>query len=162
MQETVAQRVFPSRLGTLAGLSYHRDRSDRAEQRKMNFYAKEVEIIANPSRASLEPSVVPGPPTGETEIPHSDPEGEDHSSARDAKRALGEPEQDLSGEIPIPSADETLIPPEIPAVPSGSTSSSSTSSPICPGASSSSGVLSVHTVRVPRCRIPLVSRQAVV
>ena len=32
-------------------------------------------------------------------IPRSDPEGEDHSSARDVKRARGEPEQDLSGEM---------------------------------------------------------------
>ena len=62
------------------------------------------------------------------------------SSVRDAKRARGEPEQDLSGEIPIPSAIETLTPPEIPAVPSGSTSSSSTSIPISLGASASSGV----------------------
>ena len=73
-------------------------------------------------------------------IPRSDQEGEDHSSAREAKRARGEPEQDLSGEIPFPSADETLTPPEIPAVPSGSTSSSSSSIPISFGASSSSGV----------------------
>ena len=48
--------------------------------------------------------------------------------------------QNLSGEIPIPSADETLTPPEIPAVPSSSTPSSSTQIPISPGASSSSGV----------------------
>ena len=84
----------------------------------MDFYAKEVERIDHPRRASLEPSVVPAP-TGETEIPRSDPEGEDHSTAPDAKQAHWEPEQDLSGEIPIPSADETLTPPEIPAVPSG-------------------------------------------
>ena len=43
------------------------------------------------------------------------------------KRVGGELEQDLSGDIPIPSADET---PEIPAVPSGSSPSSSTSIPI--------------------------------
>ena len=53
----------------------------------------------------------------ETEIPHSEPGVEDHSSARDAKQARGESEQALSGEIPIPSADETLQPPEIPSVP---------------------------------------------
>ena len=46
----------------------------------------------------------------------------------------------MSGEIPIPSADETLTPPEILSVPSGSTPSSSASIPIPPGASSSSGV----------------------
>ena len=57
-----------------------------------------------------------------------------------AKRARGEPEQDLSGEIPIPSADETLTHPEIPAVPSDTSPSSSTSTPISSGASSSSGV----------------------
>ena len=38
----------------------------------MDFYAEEVERIDHPMRASLEPSVVPGPPTGETEIPRSD------------------------------------------------------------------------------------------
>ena len=31
----------------------------------MDFYEKEVERIDHPRRASLEPSVVPGPPTGE-------------------------------------------------------------------------------------------------
>ena len=106
----------------------------------MDFYAKEVERMDRPRRASLEPSVVSRPPTGETEIPRSDQECEDHSSAREAERARGEPEQDLSGEIPIPSADETLTPPEIPAVSSGSTPSSSTSVPISLDASSSSGV----------------------
>ena len=40
----------------------------------------------------------------------------------------------------IPSADETLTIPEIPAVPSGVTPSSSTSVPISPGASPTSGV----------------------
>ena len=113
--------------------------SDQNGQRWI-FYVKEVERIDNPRRASLEPSVVPGPPTGETEIPHSDPEGEDHSSARDVKRARGEPEQDLSGEMLVPGADETLTPAEIPAVPFGAIPSSSTSIPISPGASSSSGV----------------------
>ena len=73
----------------------------------------DLKRIDHPRRASLEPSVVPGPPSGETDIPRSDPEGEDHSSARDATRARWEPEQDLSGEIPSPSADETLTPPEI-------------------------------------------------
>ena len=33
------------------------------------------------------------------------------------KRGRVEPEQDLSGEPPIPSADETLTTPEIPAAP---------------------------------------------
>ena len=69
--------------------------------------------------------VVHGPPIGETEIPCSDPKV-DHSSVQDAKQARREPGQDLSGEIPIPSAEETLIPPKIFTVPSGSTSSTST------------------------------------
>ena len=115
----------------------NRDRAERAEQRKMAFYAKEVDRSDHSRRASLD---VLGPPTKETEIPRSDQEGEDHSSAREAKRARGEPQQDLSGEIPSPSADETLNPPEIPAVSSGSTPSSPTSVPISPGTSSSSGV----------------------
>ena len=86
----------------------YRDLAERAEQRKMDFYAKEVERVDHPRRVSLEPSIVPEPSTEEKE-------GEDQPSARDTKRARGEPEQDLSGEIPIPSADETLIP----AAPSG-------------------------------------------
>ena len=81
----------------------------------------------------MELSIAPEPPT-------EDKEGEDQSSARDVKRARGEPEQDLSSEIPVPSADEPLTPPEIPVALSGSTSSRSISIPICPGASSSSGV----------------------
>ena len=76
----------------------YRDRAERAEQGKMDFFANELERIDHPRRASLEPSVVPGPPTEEKE-------GKDHSSARDVKRARGEPEHDLSGEIPFPSAD---------------------------------------------------------
>ena len=91
---------------------------------------KEVDRIDHSSRSSLEPSVVPGPTTGDTEIPCGDPECEDHSSVRDVKRARGEPDRDLSGETLIPIADETLTPPEIPAVPSGSTPSSSNSIPI--------------------------------
>ena len=79
----------------------YRDRPERAELRNMNFYATEVERIDHPRRASLEPSVVPGSPTGETDIPRSDPEGEDHSTAPDAKQARSDPVQDLSGEILI-------------------------------------------------------------
>ena len=67
------------------------------------------------------------PTSGHTEILRCDPEGEDQPSVRHVKRARGEPEQDLSGEIPIPSADETVTPPEILVVPSGSIPSSSTS-----------------------------------
>ena len=96
----------------------YRDRAEHAEQRKMDFYGKAVERIDHPRRASLEPSVVPGPPTEEKA-------GEDHSSTRDVKRAGGKPEKDLSGELPITSADETLTPPEVPGVPSSSTPSSS-------------------------------------
>ena len=111
----------------------YRVRVERAEQRKDEFLLNGSVKIDPSKEASLEPSVVPGPPTGETEIPRSDPEGEDHSSARDVKRARGEPEQDLSGEKRGPNADETLTPPEVPAMPSGSTSSSSTSISISPG-----------------------------
>ena len=81
----------------------------------------------------MEPCVVPGPPAVETEV-------EDRSSVREAKRAREEPAQDLSGEIPIPSADETLANPEILAVPSGVIPSSSIPIQISPGASSSSCV----------------------
>ena len=102
-------------------------------ERWIHFCAKDVERIDHPRRASLELSIAPEPPS-------EDKKGEDHSSARDVKRARGEPEQDLSGEIPVPSANETLTPPEIPVAPSGSTSSRSISVPIFPGASSSSGV----------------------
>ena len=38
----------------------YRDRVERAEQRKMDFYAKEVERSDHSRRASLEPEVVPG------------------------------------------------------------------------------------------------------
>ena len=71
-------------------------------------------------------------------------EGEDRSSVRDTKRARGEPEQDLSGEIPIPSADETLTLSETPVVPSSLNPPSSTPIPTSPGASSSSGVMRTH------------------
>ena len=84
-------------------------------------------------RASVEPSVVLGPPDVETEV-------EDRSSVREARRAREEPAQYLSGEIPIPSADETLTNPEIPAVPFGVIPSSLIPVQISPGASSSSGV----------------------
>ena len=43
----------------------YRDRPERAEQRKMDFYAKEVERIEHPRRTSMEPSVVSEPPTEE-------------------------------------------------------------------------------------------------
>ena len=61
---------------------------------------------------------MPGPTPGDTETPRSDPEGKCCSSTN-VRRARGEPEQNLSGVIPTPSADETLTLPEIPAVPSG-------------------------------------------
>ena len=98
-------------------------------QRKMGVCAREAERFDNPRRASLEPSVVPAPPTEEKE-------GE---GAGDAKRASGEPEQ-VSGEIPIPSADDTLTTPKIPVLPSVAIPSISTSIPISPGISSSSGM----------------------
>ena len=58
----------------------------------------------------------------------------------EAKRAREEPAQDLSGEIPIASADETLTNPEILVVPSGVVPSGSLPDQISPRASSSSGV----------------------
>ena len=90
----------------------YRDRVERAGQRRNAFCAKEMEQMDHSRRASLEPSVVPGPSAAENEV-------EDRSRVREAKRARQEPAQDLSGEIPIPSADETLTIPEILAVPSG-------------------------------------------
>ena len=60
----------------------YRDRAERAEQRKIDFYANEVERIDHPRRASLELNVMPEPPTEEKE-------GEDQPSARDTKRARG-------------------------------------------------------------------------
>ena len=89
-----------------------RDRIERAEQRKMDFYAKEVERMDQARKTFLEPSAVPRSSSARTDV-------EDRSSVREAKRAREEPAQDLSGEIPIPSADETLTNPEIPLVPSG-------------------------------------------
>ena len=50
----------------------------RAEPRKMDLYAKEVERIDHPRRASLEPSVV-------FESPTEEKEGEDQPSVRDTK-----------------------------------------------------------------------------
>ena len=120
----------------------------------MDFYAKEVERSDYSRKASLEPEVVHRPPAEETET-------EDHSCSREAKRARGEPEQDLSGEIPIPSGDETLNPTELQTTPSSSTSfpvpsraspssgvkrtfSESTESPNFPGVTSGSGVKRSH------------------
>ena len=59
----------------------YRDRVERAEQRKMDFYAKEVEQMDHARRASLEPSVVPRPPAVEAEV-------EERSSVREATRAV--------------------------------------------------------------------------
>ena len=61
-------------------------------------------------------------------------------SIREAKRAREEPAQDLSDEIPIPSANETVTSHEIPEVPSGAIPSSSIPVQISPGVSTSSGV----------------------
>ena len=107
----------------------YRDRAERAEQRKIDFYANEVERIDHPRRASLELNVKLKRKKVRINQVLVIPSG-----------PVGEPEQDFSGEIPIPSADETLTPPEIPAVPSSSTPSSSTLIPVSPAASSSSGV----------------------
>ena len=46
----------------------YRGRVERAKQRKMDSFAKEVEQMDHARRASLEPSVVPRPPAAETEV----------------------------------------------------------------------------------------------
>ena len=69
-------------------------------------------------------------------------EGGDQPSTRDIKRARGEPQQDWSGEIPIPSAAVS------PGASSSSgvkhTNSESTALPNSPGVSSGSGVKRAH------------------
>ena len=102
----------------------YRDRVVRAEQRKTDFNAKEVEQMDHARRASLEPSVVPRPPAAETEV-------EDRSSA-----------------------DETLTNPEIPAVPSGVIPSSSVPVQTSPGASSISGVKRTYSERTALPNLP--------
>ena len=63
----------------------YRDRAERAEQRKIDFFSvREVERIDNPRRAPLEPSVVPGPPMKRKKV----------KVLGNAKRSRGEPEQD--------------------------------------------------------------------
>ena len=120
-----------------------RDRAERAEPRKMDFHAREVEQIDNPRRASLEQSIVPG-------------------QTEEKEGGGGEPEQDLSVQIPIPSADDTLTTPEILvfAIRCDSAKFDFNSDP-------SRGLIkqwskAYVTVGVPRCRILLVSRQAAV
>ena len=109
----------------------YRDQVERAEQRKMNFYEKEVEQMDRARKALLEPSTVSRPEMARTDL-------DDRSSVREAKRAREEPAQDLSGEIPIPSADETL---KIPfPVPSDVILVNSSPGQIFQEASSSSGV----------------------
>ena len=123
----------------------YRDRVERAEQRKMDFNAKEVERSDHARRALLEAEVVHRPPAEETET-------EDRSSAREAKRARGEPEQDLLGEIHIPSADTETSSSTSTPIPSGASSrsgvkrtfSESTALPSSSGASSGSGVKRSH------------------
>ena len=57
----------------------YRERVERAEQRKMDFYPKAVERSDRSRRVTVEPEVVPGTPAGETE-------NVDHSSGREVKR----------------------------------------------------------------------------
>ena len=64
------------------------------------------------------------------------------------------PAQDLSGDTPIPSADETLTNPEIPAVPSGVIPSSSVPVQTSPGASSISGVKRTYSERTTLPNLP--------
>ena len=127
MWETVAQRLFPSRLGTLAGCPariesasrtdpVHRDGAERADQHKIDFYAREVKEMIILGELHRNRMSCQG-----HQLERQIPRGEDHSCARDAKRTRGEP-----------SADEPLTLPETPAVPSSSTPPSSTSIPISP------------------------------
>ena len=102
--------------------------------------------IDHPRRVPLEPSVVPEPSTEEKE-------SEDQPSVRGT-------DQDLTGEIPIPSADETLTTPEIPTAPSGVIPSSSTSTPISLGASSSSGVKRTYSESTALPNSPRVSSES--
>ena len=76
----------------------YRDRVERAEQRKMDFNAKEVEQVDHARRASLEPSGVPRPPAAETEA-------EDLSCVREAKRAREELVRDPCGAIRCDSVE---------------------------------------------------------
>ena len=94
---------------------------------------------------SAAPSVAPGPTSINAGDTCSGPEGEEDASAQDATRARGEPVQDLSVEIPIPSADET-------AATSGVTASTPDSNPsglpsvsVSPGVSSSISVKRGHS-----------------
>ena len=95
----------------------------------------------------MEPSGVPRPPTAETEA-------EVNSSVWEAKRAREEPAQDLSGQIPIPSSDEMMTNPEMPAVPSGVSPSSSIRVQIFPGASSCSGVKRTYSESTALLNLP--------
>ena len=61
----------------------YRDRIERAEQRKMDFYAKEVERMDQSRNPFLEPSAVPRFSNARTDV-------EDRSSVREAKRAREE------------------------------------------------------------------------
>ena len=71
MPETVAQRHSQDCRTRIEAASkadpVYRDRVERAEQRRMDFYAKEVERSDHARRTSLEPGVVPGPPAEETD-----------------------------------------------------------------------------------------------
>ena len=63
----------------------YRDRVERAEQRKMDFSAKEVERSDRSRRVTMEPEVVPGTPAGETDTA-------DHSGGREVKLPRGVPQ----------------------------------------------------------------------
>ena len=92
----------------------HRDRVERAEQRKMDFYAKEVERIDH-ARGAHWNRVTYVDHQLEREIPRSDPEGLESFKVFGIPNGLVESQnQDLSGEIPVPSADETLTHQETP------------------------------------------------
>ena len=130
----------------------YRDRVERAEQRKMSFYEKEVEQMDRARKASLEPSTLSRPEMARTD-------SDDRSSVREAKRACEEPAQDLSGEIPIPSADETLtipIPVPVDVIPPNSSSGQ-----IFQEASSSSGLKRQYNESTTKPNLPGVMSDSV-
>ena len=131
----------------------YRDRFERAEQRKMDFYARDVEQMDHARKACLEPSVESRP-----EMARND--SDDRSNVREAKRAREEqPALDLSGEIPIPSADERLtipIPVPVDVIPPVSSPGQ-----IFQEASSSSGVKRPYRTFQESCQTVMQSVRAV-
>ena len=118
-----------------------RDRAERAEQRKMDCHAKRAERVDFPKRISSEPCAGLEPSNEESKK-------EDQSSAWGTQRSRGKREQNLSREIPVPSADETTSIPISLGASSGigvkRTRSESTALPNYTGVSSGIGVTRAH------------------